>query len=177
MISTFFNDPNINPVPPVLAPPNQNLKFITLNNTTKFTGLGPRLGLTTGFNLPRGFNFVSQISGAILAGWMQPAQYSFAAVFVDTVNSEQIASHAVPQVVYFSDAKLGLGYTRPFGNGSILNVECGFKAAIFINPFSTYETSTNVLPLDIGSLSTNSMRHTPSNFTLNGLYLTGNLKW
>jgi len=177
LISTFFNDPNINPVPPVLAPPNQNLKFITLNNTTKFTGLGPRLGFTTGFNMPRGFNFVSQISGAILAGWMQPAQYSFAAVFVDTVNSEQIASHAVPQVVYFSDAKLGLGYTRPFGNGSILSVECGFKAAIFINPFSTYETSTNVLPLDIGSLSTNSMRHTPSNFTLNGLYLTGNLKW
>jgi hypothetical protein len=177
LISTFFNDPNINPVPPVLAPPNQNLKYITLNNTTKFTGLGPRLGVATAFNLPRGFNFVSQISGAILAGWMQPAQYSFAAVFADTVNSEQIASQDVPQVVYFSDAKLGLSYNRPFANGSILNVECGFKAAIFVNPFSTYETSTNVLPLDIGSLSTNSMRHTPSNFTLNGLYLTANLKW
>ena len=62
-------------------------------------------------------------------------------------------------------------------NGSVLNIESGFKAAIFINPFSTYETSTNVLPLDIGSLSTNSMRHTPSNFTLSGFYATCSLQW
>jgi hypothetical protein len=177
IVSTFYNDPNIDPVPPVLAPANQDLRYITLNNRSTFTGVGPRLGFNAGFNLPRGFNFVGQLSGAILAGWMQPAQYSFAAVFNSTVNSEQIASQTVSQVVYTTDTKLGLGYTRPFDHGSILNIECGFKAAIFLNPFSTYETSTNVLPLDIGSLSTNSMRHTPSNFTLNGLYLSGNLKW
>jgi hypothetical protein len=63
------------------------------------------------------------------------------------------------------------------GNASLLKLESGFKAAIFINPFSTYETSTNVLALDIGSLSTNSMRHTPSNFTLNGWYATASLQW
>jgi hypothetical protein len=177
LVSTFYNDPNIDPVLPVVAPPNTSLRSISLNNTSTFTGVGPRLGLTTAHNLSHGFNFVGQLSGAVLAGWMQPAQYSFAAVFEDAVNSEQISSHRVTQVVFASDAKLGLGYSRLLGNGSVLSIESGFKAAIFINPFSTYETSTNVLPLDIGSLSTNSMRHTPSNFTLNGFYATGSLRW
>jgi hypothetical protein len=177
LISTFYNDPNINPVPPVIAPPNTSLRSISLNNTSTFTGVGPRLGLTSTNNLWHGFTFVGQLSGAVLTGWMQPAQYSFAAIFDDAVNSEQISSRRVTQVVFASDAKLGLGYSRFLGNGSLLKIESGFKAAVFINPFSTYETSTNVLALDIGSLSTNSMRHTPSNFTLNGWYATASLQW
>ena len=162
---------------PVIGPANQSLKYITLNNTSTFSGLGPHLGLSTAYNLSHGFTFVGQLSGAILAGWMQPAEYSFAAVLENGVNAEQIAARTVSQVVYASDAKLGLDFCRPLPSGSILTIESGFKAAIFINPFSTYETSTNVLPLDIGSLSTNSMRHTPSNFTLSGFYATGSLQW
>ncbi len=177
LISTFYNDPNIVPVPPVVAPPNQSLQSISLNNTSTFTGAGPRLGLTTTHNLSSRLTFVGQLSAAILAGSMQPAQYSFNAIFDNGVNSEQISSRPVTQVVYATDAKLGLSYRRPLGNSSVLNIESGFKAAIFINPFSTYETSTNVLPLDIGSLSTNSMRHTPSNFTLNGWYATCSAQW
>lgn len=177
LISTFYNDPNISPVLPVVAPPNQSLQSISLNNTSTFTGAGPRLGLTAAHNLSHGFSFVGQLTGAVLAGWMQPAQYSFNAIFDNAVNSEQIRSPRATQVVYASDAKLGLGYSRPMRPGSVFSIESGFKAAIFINPFSTYETSTNVLALDIGSLSTNSMRHTPSNFTLNGWYTTFSLKW
>ena len=177
LTSTFYNDPNIVPVPPVIAIPDPSLKAISLNNTSTYTGLGPRLGLTTTFDLSHGFTFVGQLSGAILAGWMQPAQYSFSAIFQDVVNSEQISSHSVSQVVYTGDAKLGVGYSCPLGNGSVLNIESGFKAAVFIDPFSTYETSTNVLPLDIGSLSTNSMRQSQSNFTLSGFYATCGLQW
>jgi hypothetical protein len=175
--STFYNDPNIVPVPPVIAVPDPSLKYISLNNTSTYTGLGPRLGLSTAYNLSRGFTFVGQFSGAILEGWMQPAQYSFAAVFDDVVNSEQISSHAVSQVVYAGDAKLGLAYSCPLRNGSVLNIESGFKAAVYVDPFSTYETSTNVLPLDIGSLSTSSMRNSQSNFTLSGFYWTCSMRW
>jgi len=177
LVSTFYNDPNIVPVPPVIAVPDPTLRYITLNNTSTYTGLGPRLGLTTAYKLPQGFTFVGQLSGAILEGWMQPAQYSFAAVFDDVVNSEQISSRTVSQVVYAGDAKLGLGYSCALRSGSVLNIECGFKAAVYIDPFSTYETSTNVLPLDIGSLSTNSMRNSPSNFTLSGFYWTCSMRW
>lgn len=177
LLSTFYNDPNINPVPPVIAPPNTALQYITLNNTSTYTGAGPRLGLATTQNISRQLTFVGQLSGAVLAGSMQPAQYVFQGVFDDRVDSEQISSRPVNQVVYAADAKLGVGYNRPLGNCSDLSIESGFKAALFINPFATYETSTNVLPLDIGSLSTNSMRHTPSNFTLNGWYASVSVRW
>lgn len=177
IISTFFNDPNIVPQPPVLAPPNPLLKYISLNNTSTYTGLGPRLGCTSTVNLPCGFHFMGQLSGSILAGWMQPAQYSFSGVYPDAVDNEQISSHTVSQVVWAGDAKLGVGYCCTLSNGSVLSFESGFKGAIFIDAFSTYETSTNVLPLDIGSLSTNSMRHSQSNFTLNGFYATCSLQW
>lgn len=177
LVSTFFNNPDVDPVPPVVAPANPDLRYITLNNTSSFTGAGPRLGLTTNHTLPRGFTFVGELSGAVLAGSMQPAQYSFAGVYDDAVDAEQIASGRVTQVVWTGDTKLGLGYKHRLARGSILTFETGFKAAVFVNPLATYETSTNVLPLDIGSLSTNSMRHTPSNFTLNGWYLSGSLRW
>jgi hypothetical protein len=177
LISTFYNDPNVDPVPPVVAPANPTLEYIQLNNTSTFTGAGPRLGLSSSHILPRGFTLLGELSGAVLAGWMQPAAYSFAGIYEGASDIEQISSQRVTQVVWASDAKLGLGYLRVLGNGSLLKFESGFKAAIFINPFSTYETSTNVLPLDIGSLSTNSMRHTPSNFTLNGWYASCSLQW
>lgn len=176
LISTFYNDPNIVPVPPVVAIPDPDLQYISLNNTSTYTGAGPRLGLNATYNLFRGFTFVGQLSGAILQGRMQPAQYSFTAVFDDVVNSEQIKSRSATQVVYASDAKLGLGYSRPLGR-ALLEIESGFKTAVYMDAFSTYETSTNVLPLDIGSLSTNSMRHTPSNFTLGGFYASTSLRW
>lgn len=177
LVSTFYNNPNVDPVPPVVAPANPDLRYITINNTSSFTGAGPRLGLTTNHTLPRGFTFVGELSGAVLAGSMQPAQYSFAGVYDNAVDTEQIASGRVTQVVWTGDTKLGLGYKHRLARGSILTLETGFKAAVFVNPLATYETSTNVLPLDIGSLSTNSMRHTPSNFTLNGWYLSGSLQW
>lgn len=177
LVSTFYNDPNIEPVPPVVAPGVPGLKSITLNNTSTYSGLGPRLGFASAFNLPWGFRLLGQLSGAVLAGRTQPAQYSFSAVLSNEINHEQISSGSVAQVVCAGDAKLGLGYSCEFANGGVLSCECGFKAALFIDPFSTYETSTNVLSLDIGSLSTNSMRHTPSNFTLNGLYATCGWQW
>ncbi len=177
LISTFFNDPTIVPTPPVIAIPDPTLRYITLNNTSTYTGVGPRLGLTSTHSFFRNFTFVGELSGAVLAGRMQPAQYSFTGVFEDAEDIEQISSDSVSQVVYASDAKLGLGYRCQLRKRSVLSFESGFRAAIFVNPFSTYETSTNVLPLDIGSLSTNSMRHTPSNFTLNGFYATCSFQW
>ncbi len=177
LLSTFYNDTSINPAPPATAIPDPSLKYITFNNTTSFTGAGPRLGLTATQSVGRRFSLVGQISGAVLAGSTRPAQYVFQGVFDNNVDNEQISSHLVTQVVPTTAAKLGVGYRRVFANCSALTIESGFKAALFINPFSTYETSTNVLPLNIGSLSTNSMRHTPSDFTLNGWYASATLQW
>lgn len=59
----------------------------------------------------------------------------------------------------------------------MLTLDGGYLAAFHANPFSGYETNNNVLALQIGSLSTASMRHTLSNFTADGFYLNAGLKW
>jgi len=177
LFSTFYNDTSFTPTPPSTAIPDPSLQYVSLNNITTFTGAGPRLGLTATQNMYGGLTLLGQLSGAVLAGSMQPAQYQFQGVFDSAVDSESITSRRVNQVVYATDAKLGLGFNRLLGDCFTLDIETGFKAALFVNPFATYETSTNVLPLNIGSLSTNSMRHTPSNFTLNGWYATASVLW
>ena len=42
------------------------------------------------------------------------------------------------QVVWNGDTKLGLGYEHRSASGSLLTLETGFKAAVFVNPFATY---------------------------------------
>ncbi len=43
---------------------------------------------------------------------------------------------------------------------------------IYLNPLRGYETNENILPLELGSLSTGSMKHVQSNFSLNGPYVS-----
>jgi hypothetical protein len=109
LISTFYNNTSIDPAPPAIAIPDPDLQYVTLNSTTSYTGVGPRLGLTGTQTLCRGLTLVGQLSGAVLAGSMQPALYAFQGVFDDNVDSEGIRSRPVNQVVYATDAKLGLG--------------------------------------------------------------------
>ena len=116
LVSTFYNNTSIDPAPPATAIPDPSLQYVTLNNTTSFTGVGPRLGLTATRNVTRALTLVGQLSGAVLVGSMQPAQYEFQGVFDSNVDSESISSRPVNQVVYATDAKLGLGYNRLWGD-------------------------------------------------------------
>lgn len=49
--------------------------------------------------------------------------------------------------------------------------------AIYLNALSGYETNENILPLELGSLSTGSMKHVQSDFSVNGPYATLSLKF
>jgi hypothetical protein len=179
LVSSFFGAP-----PDATATFPQNVPLsISLNSTSTYNGAGPRFGIDPTCELPGGFRLTGQLAGALLIGRKQPAQYEFTATAPDLaavgigVNREYIGSDAFTQVVYSGNAKLGLGYSYVFGSGSIFTLETGYLAAIYLDAFSTYETNHNVLPLQVGSLSTASMRHTLSNFTVNGLYFTGGLQW
>ena len=118
-----------------------------------------------------------------MVGRTQPAQYLFAATAPDlalvgiSVNREHVSSEEFTQVVYAGDAKLGVGYSRELPHGSMFTVDGGYQAAIYLTPFSGYETNENILALQIGSLSSGSIRQTLSDFTLNGFYLNAGLKW
>lgn len=179
LVSSFYGAP---PAPDAVFPEDVRLT-LSLNNTSTFWGVGPRFGLEATRKRRRGFRFTGQLAGALLVGRTQPAQYLFAATAPDLalvgipVNREHVSSEPFTQVVYAGDAKLGIGYSRGLSNGSEFTLDGGYLAAIYLVPFSGYETNENILALQIGSLSSGSIRQTLSDFTLNGFYLNAGLKW
>lgn len=166
LVSSFYGAPKV-----VLA----------LNNKSTYAGVGPRLGLSNSYDVYHGIHLVGQFAGAILIGSMQPAEYLFNASSSDlalvgiSVNNEHVSSSSVTQIVPSVDAKLGLSYSYPMKNEKKLTFELGYMGTMYINPLSSYETNTNVIALDSGSLSTSSVRHVPSNFSIAGPYLTVHL--
>jgi hypothetical protein len=174
LVSSFVGAP---PDPAAVFPQTEPL-FISLNATSTYAGIGPRLGFDTAYEIPQGFRLTGQLAGALLIGRKQPSQYLFRATSPElalvgiALNPEKIKSEDFTQVVYSCDARLGIGC-----NVSAVTLEAGYTAAAYIGPFSAYETNHNVLPLQWGSLSTASMRHTLSNFTVNGPYFTGVFRW
>lgn len=159
------------------------LPVLSFNNTASYTGVGPRLGVYNTFSIYRGLNFVSQFAGALLIGHSNPAEYKFTGSSAELAligiakNNEKIASSHSTDIVSALDAKLGLSYVFDMSQCSQLTIEGGYMAALYVHPLQSYETNTNVIALDIGSLSTSSVKHTLSNFSVGGLYLTANWKF
>jgi len=58
------------------------------------------------------------------------------------------------------------------GGGAPITLSLPLSGAV-----SIFRSPNNVLALQIGSLSTASMRHTLSDFTVNGPYFTGGFEW
>jgi len=167
LISNFYGGSNVN---------------FSLNNTSTYKGVGPRLGLNNDYNLTHGIHLVGQAAGTILVGRMQPAQYQFSGTSSDlalvgiAVNNEQVASSAVNQVVPEMDAKIGLSYSYLMQKNREFNIELGYMGALYINSLSAYETNTNVIALDTGSLSTSSVKYVQSNFSVAGPYVTARFR-
>lgn len=159
------------------------LPILSFDNTSSYTGIGPRLGFNNSYNVYSHFSLVCQLAGAVFAGNMQPAEYKFkgssaalTAVGI-SVNNEEIGSSNVTQLVPSLDAKIGVNYNLDFSSNSSLTFELGYMGAVYINPLSSYETNTNVLALDSGSLSSSTIKHTQSNFSVGGPYFTANWRF
>ncbi|WP_242604412.1 Lpg1974 family pore-forming outer membrane protein [Legionella gresilensis] len=167
LISNFYGGSKIN---------------FSLNNTSTYSGVGPRLGLTNNYYINHGFHLIGQVAGGVLIGSMQPAQYKFTGSSSDlalvgiAVNREQLSSNSVTQVVPEIDAKIGLSYSYLMQNESELILELGYMGTVYFNPLSAYETNTNVIALDSGSLSTSSVKYVQSNFSVAGPYGTVRFK-
>jgi hypothetical protein len=169
--------------PPGTPFPDSVQRWIQLNNTSWFWGVGPRFGIDTTCRVGGGWTVTGDFAGALLVGRKQPSQYVFRAQTPDLAaigieeNYEFISSDDFTDVVTAFDARLGIGYERRLRRGGVASVELGFMAAVYNNAFMGYETNNNVLALQIGSLSTASARQTESDFTLNGFYLNGGYQW
>lgn len=159
------------------------LPIFNFNNTSKYNGVGPRLGLTNKYDFYHGIHLVGQLAGSILYGRMQPAQYKFTGTSIElilagiNVNYEGLSNPSVNQLVPALDAKLGLSYTCIIKQTSELTLELGYMGAMYFDALSSYETNNNVIPIDSGSLSTASAKHTQSNFSVGGPYITVNIRY
>lgn len=159
------------------------LPLFNFNNTSTYNGVGPRLGLNNNYELYRGIHLVGQLAGSVLYGRMQPAQYKFTGTSVElilagiNVNYEGLSNPSVDQLVPAVDAKIGLNYTYFIKQKSELTLEVGYMGALYFDALSSYETNTNVIALDLGSLSTSSAKHTQSNFSVGGPYITAKLRY
>ncbi|KTD39062.1 major outer membrane protein [Legionella moravica] len=158
------------------------LPIFVFNNTTSYKGIGPRLGLNNNYEFYRGIHLIGQFAGSLLYGRMQPAQYQFTGTSKELiaaqiyVNQEGLANPTVNQLVTALDAKLGLSYRYLYNQKTELTFEAGYMGALYINPLSSYETNTNVIAIDSGSLSTSSAKHTQSNFSVGGPYVSINVR-
>ncbi len=154
---------------------------IQLNQQSSFSGIGPRLGVDSSYQLRRGFRLTGQAANALLIGQTTPSQYVLTAISDGNsgigVNQEYVASPPFVHTVYTANAKLGIGYSRNLQNGITLFCDGGYMAALFINPFSGYETNENIIALQLGSLSSGSIRHVLSNFAVDGMYFNAGLRW
>jgi hypothetical protein len=126
---------------------------------SKFTGMGPRLGVDAVYHLGHSFGFVAKASASVLVGESE-SNSSFLgglsmtgidigmpnnnddadpAEFVIDVSSESEKSARVVPVL---DAKLGLNYTHTFQNQSLLTIEAGYQATQYINAVDRLTVST-----------------------------------
>lgn len=151
----------------------------SLFNKSTYAGAGPRIGIENQFAINQHVNFRGLFAGALLLGKMRPAQYQFNGyssylqlIGVGTGNREAVGSPNTTHTVAAGDLSLAINYHHfyPALNKSMV-LELGYMATIYANPLSAYETNTNVIALDSGSLSTSSVKHLESNFLLAGPYL------
>jgi hypothetical protein len=123
------------------------------NFTSKFEGVGPRLGVDTSYHISDCFGIVGHFATALLVGRVESNLDGAVGVKTDyyggraqqspvpsstliSINELSVASDRQTRVVPAFDAKLGLDYTFPFKNavnGSSFSVEAGWQVTQYID--------------------------------------------
>jgi len=150
------------------------LPHISLNNTATFWGIGPRVGLDGAYSLCGNYSLVGGFGCGLLFGSQKPAQYRFSGS--SSSNHGKISSHNVSHTVPFGEANIGIGYDDKAW-GWDYSLEAGYMGSLYLNPLRGYEAGTNKLPLELGSLATNSIKMVQSNFSMDGPYARLNIRF
>lgn len=96
--------------------------------TSRFSGIGPSLGLDARYSLGGGVAAVAHAATSLLLGKAHSNSN-----LESSDGNALIKSETVTRVVPALDAGLGLDYKYSFSDGSILTFEGGYKAAQFID--------------------------------------------
>lgn len=174
--------------PPILTqayglPPDPLFNFKT-QNTSRYLGAGPDLGINVQYKAFNGFGITGQFLGSLTAGSIRTND-----AFTSTssqlmaqgiaVSQQSITAPNRVQVVPGYDAKAGLFYNYCWCHFGDLMVEAGYRFAYYANAISVVNPGTLVqAELDTrqpefvtGTMAINSTDARYSPFSLNGPYI------
>jgi len=178
--NTSEGSPTFDPVSPK--------EIAIYSQTSKYDGVGPRIGVDALYYLGKGIGFVAQASGAILIGKddiygntqhiTSPFQQNNFLPFAEVLG--EASANKKNRAVEAFDLKLGLNYMHVFQQKYIATIEGGFMATRYIDVVEKvaqapeYVTNQNTSgPNRIGTLVTS----ITSSLTFNGPYLNLNIKF
>lgn len=145
---------------------------ITSYNTSKYLGVGPRLGLTTTAYVSHHFGIVAEVATSLLVGSMK-SETSFLSQGRDnpTAVSTDLADESSTQLVPELDGKLGLTFNETFHSGCSLAIQAGYMLGTYFNGIKQVEP-TALVPnqFNNGVIAIESSSQNQYNLDLNGPY-------
>ena len=152
--------------------------------SSKFTGIGPRLGFETTYNVGDNFSIIGLLGGSLLVGQEEAQATAIAThtvptdnALITTADTESAAiekhNHFVPAV----DAKLGANYFFSMNATSSATIEAGYKATEYFGAIDRVGVSARA-PTDGDSESAivTVAGSSANNIGFNGPYLGLNIK-
>ena len=146
---------------------------ITSLNISKFSGIGPRLGLNAIYFVTKRIGIAAKIGGSLLVGTInsQTNFNSFGAgnttpAFTTLANQDQ------HKIVPEADTKLEASYTIPFkSEGSSLTFVAGYMITVYVNGINQV-VPTALVPgaFNGGTIAIETASQEQSNLSLNGPY-------
>lgn len=127
---------------------------------SKFSGIGPRIGVDSSYHLGNCFGLVAHAAFALLVGETDTeTNANLASVLTSTLTSSTFVdtdtdtftitadgnSDDSTRVVPVLDAKLGLDYSYIFANESVLSIEAGYQVTQYIDAVDRFDGSVSLL--------------------------------
>lgn len=142
--------------------------------TSRFAGLGPRIGADGGYTFDNGFGFFGEAAvSALIGNLTTKTDYlssgpELLALYNQTSNYQNIADQTVTQVIPGIDANVGINYKKITKNNAVLSFSLGYQAAVYINAIGQYLPASLVVPMTTGGIFVATMAHTQSNYSVQG---------
>ncbi len=179
LTSTYFNNVGFPPTSlsyPVRADPGY--KFVD-KTTSKYWGVGPKLGIDAAYGLYQNFELISQSTFSLTCGGISAADHFQGYSSLNpNVGAQSLSIPNEVTIVPGFETKLGIGYHYHQLQKHQLSVEAGYRIASYLNALWTVRPSTLVYPgttfapeVATGNMNIRTSSYDKNNFTWNGPYL------
>ncbi len=160
---------------------SENAYKTTSDSESRFSGTGPRVGLSGIYLLTPNIALTGLFAGSVSVGKMSP-QMTFVSsadslrALGITENRQAITAQKTTQVVPGVEARIGFAYQVQSAYLSECVIEAGFATAAFLDATAEQQPSTAVVSVQSGTTAVDTMSRGKSNFGVNGPYLGARIR-